>query len=182
MVAVENITLRLEGLSPLIVHAWSEKAKRMILDKQTKQNVAAKAAKDPEQDYRDSLYVTATGEYGFPVIGFKAAAVRAGTDLGLKMTDLRRAFHIDGIDGTHAVIKGEPRMREDMVRVGQGTADIRFRGEFPEWATELNVSYKPTAISQEQLIALFDEAGFSVGVGEWRPERRGSFGRFKVAQ
>lgn len=176
--AVERIDLQIIGLSPLIVHAWSEKAKKMILDKQMKLNVKGKDAKDPKQDYEDSLYRHEDGSYGFPVIAFKAAAVRAGTDLSYKMTDLRRAFHLRG---TLVSLVGEPRMREDMVRVGAGTADIRYRAEFPEWSTEVIVDYKPTAISAEQLVALFDEAGFSVGVGEWRPEKSGSFGRFTVA-
>lgn len=177
MLSTERITIEIEGISPLIVHAWSEKAKKMILDKQMKLNTKGKEAKDPKQDYEDSLYRTDDGGYGFPVIAFKAAAVRAGTDLGYKMTDLRRAFHIEG---SLVRLVGEPRMREDMVRISGGTADIRYRGEFPEWAAQLVVDFKPTAISREQLVALFDEAGFSVGVGEWRPERSGSFGRFRV--
>lgn len=175
---IETVSIQVQGISPLIVHAWSEKARKMILDKQMKQNAKGKEAKDPKQDYEDSLYRLDDGSgYGFPVIAFKAAAVRAGTDLGLKMTDLRRAFHLRG---TMAPIVGEPRMREDMVRVGAGTADIRYRGEFPEWSAELTADYKPTAISREQLQALFEEAGFSVGVGEWRPEKSGSYGRFTV--
>lgn len=176
-ITVEHIDLRVTGIAPLIVHRWSEKAKREMLEKQTKQNVTAKEAKDPKQDYEDSLYYCDDGTYGFPVIAFKAAAVRAGTDLGYKMTDLRRAFHLSG---TLTTIFGSPQMREDMVRVSMGKADIRYRAEFPEWSTTLSVDYKPTSISREQLIALFDEAGFSVGIGEWRPERSGSYGRFTV--
>ena len=33
---IERVTMALEGDSPLIVHAWSEKAKREMLEKQMK--------------------------------------------------------------------------------------------------------------------------------------------------
>lgn len=57
-------------------HAWSEKAKRQMLDKQMKKAQSAKEAKSPEQDYHDSLYHLEGGGYGFPAVAFKAAGGR----------------------------------------------------------------------------------------------------------
>jgi hypothetical protein len=175
--AIEGLRLRLVGTSPLIVHKWSEKAKKQMLDKQMKRASQGKAAKDPDQDYRESLYIRDDGTYGFPAVAFKAAAVRAGTYCEMKMVFLRGAFHVEG-DLVH--VEGEPQRREDMVRVGMGTADIRYRPEFPKWATELDVSYNSRALAAEQIVNLFEIAGFAVGVGEWRPEKDGQFGRFRV--
>ena len=175
--SVAGIKLRLVGTSPLIVHKWSEKAKRQMLDKQMKKASQGKEAKDPEQDYREALYIRPDGSYGFPAVGFKAAAVRAGTYCDMKMVFLRGAFHVEG---DLVRIDGEPRPREDMVRVGMGTADIRYRPEFPEWSTELEVTYNSRALAVEQIVNLFEVAGFAVGVGEWRPEKDGQFGRFSV--
>ncbi len=176
---IEFTTFRLEGVSPLICHQWSEKAKRAMLDKQQKRASVGKEAKDPEKDFRDSLYEMSDGDgYGFPAIAFKASMVRAGTYLDLKMTFLRGAFHIDG---ELIRIEGEPTMREDMVRVGMGTADIRYRGQFMPWAVNLPVRYNARAISLEQVANLIVTAGFSVGVGEWRPERDGSYGLWELA-
>lgn len=175
-----RIVLTIRGKSPLIVHAWSEKARKMMLDKQMKRASTGREAKNPDQDYASSLYPTAEdGSHQFPSIAFKAAAVRAGTDAGYKMTDLRRAFHIEG---DYVKIKGDPQKREDMVRVGMGTADVRYRAEFPEWQADLSITFNTAAISQEQLINLFEVAGFGVGVGEWRPEKNGQYGRFEVAR
>lgn len=137
----------------------------------------SKLAKDPEQDYLDSLYIHPDGGYGFPSIGVKAAAVSAARWADAKMTELRGAFHIPG---ELVKINGEPRPREDMVRVGMGTADIRYRGEFPEWSTDIAVIANARAISVEQIVNLFNIAGFGVGIGEWRPEKDGQFGRFHV--
>ena len=174
---LQTMQIRLHDTSPLIVHKWSEKAKQQMLDKQTKRASTGKGAKDPEQDYLDSLYRDDEGNYVFPAIAFKSAAVRAGTYADMKMTFLRGAFHVIG---EWVRIDGEPRPRQDMVRVGMGTADIRYRGEFPEWGTLLRVAHNARAISPGEILNLFRIAGFSVGVGEWRPERDGSYGRFEV--
>jgi hypothetical protein len=177
---IETVNVTLIGDTPLIVHRWSEKAKRQMLDKQMKRATAGREAKDPERDFRDSLYVLEDGSYGFPIIGFKAAAVTACTSIG-SMTKVaaRQAFHVDG---EFAVIEGdEPTMREDMVRVGMGTADIRYRGEFKNWFTTIAVKFNANVMSAEQILNLMQTAGFAVGVGEWRPEKDGQFGRFHVA-
>ena len=178
-IRIERINLEIEGDSALIVHAWSAKAKKEMLDKQMKKAKTAKDAKDPQRDYEEAFYRLPDGKPGFPTIAFKPAAVSAGGRFsdGLKMTELRGAFFIDG---ELAEIKGEPNMREDMVRVGMGTADIRYRPEFKTWKVTLPIKYNADKISLEQLVNLFNLAGFGVGVGEWRPEKDGQYGMFHV--
>lgn len=178
-IRIERINLEVEGDSALIVHAWSAKAKKEMLDKQMKKAKTAKDAKDPQRDYEEAFYRLPNGKPGFPTIAFKQAAVSAGGRFsdGLKMTELRGAFFIDG---ELAEIKGEPKMREDMVRVGMGTADIRYRPEFKTWKVTLPIKYNADKISLEQLVNLFNLAGFGVGVGEWRPEKDGQYGMFHV--
>ncbi len=176
---VRLLHIRLIGDSPLICHAWSDKAKRMMLDRQMKKANPGREAKDPEQDYLDSLYHLPGGGYGFPSVAFKAAAVSACRFAdGVKMTSARGAFHLQG---DMVRINGEPTMRQDMVRIAMGTADIRHRGEFREWSADLTIRYNANALSPSQIVNLFNTAGFGIGVGEWRPERDGSFGMFHVA-
>lgn len=179
-IEIERMTIHVVGDSPLIVHKWSEKAKKQILDKQMKVAKKGREAKNPKQDYEDCIYYLDKGGYGFPSIGFKAAAVSACrfTD-GTKMTVARGAFHVEG-EFVEILHKGKPRMREDMVKIGMGVADIRYRPEFWPWKAEITVSYNKHALSKEQIINLFNLAGFGVGVGEWRPEKNGMNGRFHI--
>ncbi len=182
------------GDTDYISHAWSEKAKKQMLDKQMKKAKQGKQAKDPEQDYRESLYwlnkngdripvknidPAKHGMFGIRTISFKAAAVRAATDVGLKMTDTRRAFHILG--DFVRIEYGELKMDESMVRIGSGVADLRYRGVFVDWSCKLQIQYNADLFSPEQIINLLNTAGFGVGVGEWRVERDGSHGMFHVA-
>lgn len=186
---IQRVEITLVGDSPLIVHNWAEKSKKEMLDKQMKKAKTAKAAKSPEDDYKAAFYRLPDGRAGFPVIAFKAAAVAAGGRFsdGMKMTELRGAFHIEG-EGVDRVsnhdlvaIDGDPSMREDCVRVGMGTADLRYRPEFRQWRVTLRIRYNADAVSLDQIVNIFNLAGFGVGVGEWRPERDGQFGMFHVA-
>ena len=115
------------------------------------------------------------------MVGFKNAAVSGCRFAdGIKMTVARGAFHV--VEEL-SPIEGEPSMRPggDMVRVGMGKADLRYRGEFRKWKTTLRIRYNASALSVEQIVNLFNSAGFGVGVGEWRPEKDGSHGMFHVA-
>jgi hypothetical protein len=176
---IRTIQVKLVGDAPLICHAWSEKAKRQMLNKQMMVASEGKEAKDPQADFESSLYRLPDGGYGFPAIAFKAAAVTACTSLGKSVTKVqaRQAFHVVG---DMVRIEGTPTMREDMVRIGMGTADIRYRGEFREWSCVLTIRYNARVLSDEQIVNLLNTAGFAVGVGEWRPERDGQFGLFHV--
>lgn len=203
---VMTIDLGLIGETPLIVHAWSEKAKREMLQKQTKEAKAGKAAKDPWDDFQQSLYrmedeASGCVAYGFPSVAFKAAAVTACTSVdGITKVAARQAFHVVGeqysiksaylhegkqLSARYDLVKilcpNGPEMREDMVRIGMGTADIRYRGQFWPWAVKVRIKFNAGVLSQAQIVNLFNTAGFGVGIGEWRPEKDGSNGRFQVA-
>ena len=175
--SIVHLKVHVAGTSPLICHRWSEKAKKEMLDKQMKKATKAKQAKEPEKDYEASLYRTEDGGYGFPSVAFKAAVVRAGTYADMHMTFLRGALHVTG---ELVSLDGQPQMREDMVRLNGKTADIRYRGEFPKWSAAVPVELNESVLSVEQLANLFTIAGFSVGVGEWRPEKNGQYGRFET--
>ena len=194
---IKTAMIKVVGDSPLIVHKWSEKAKKEMLDKQMKKaKTKGHDAKDPVADFIDSIYwldgepakkteigfvdaIKSGARFGFPSVAFKAAAVSAGYRAGVTKdkVSMNAAFHIDG---EFVEIHGVPQMREDMVRVGMGTADIRHRGEFPEWYAVFPVRYNAGAISIEQLVNLFSLGGFACGVGEWRPEKGGCYGMFHV--
>lgn len=191
---IQTLKVVLIGDSPLIVHAWSPKALRAMADKQQKKASAGREAKDPWADFCGSMYWLSerpdkptetdveAARFGFPAIAFKAAAVTACTSIGgVTKVAARQAFHVEG-EFVEIKSPTPPSMREDVCRVGMGTADLRYRGEFSPWSVELLVKFNAALMSAEQVVNLFETAGFAVGVGEWRPERDGPYGRFHVAR
>ena len=206
---LEQFTLKIVGDSPLISHAWSEKAKLMMLNKQQKKAATAKEVRRPMVEFAESLYwltekpdlVNLTDEqahdvlaeiipkskFGFPIRAFKAAALDGGYQQGALVRnagsgDLAKttARGAFHIIGEFAVIDGTPTPREDMARIGQGTSDLRYRAEFKSWRTELTITYNANVLTMEQIVNLFRLGGFSNGVGDWRPAKNGSFGTFHV--
>jgi hypothetical protein len=190
---IQTVEVPIIGDGPLIVHAWSRKAREQMLAKQMKKATAGKTAKDPWQDFCESLYWldglpdrpteddVENGRFGFPAVAFKASAITAVTTIGsLTKVLARQCFHI--ADEMVEILGPPPAMREDMVRVGMGTADIRHRGEFKPWGAILRVQFNANVLSAEQVLSLFEAGGFGVGVGEWRPEKDGVSGRFHVAR
>lgn len=190
---LQTLDIPIIGDSGLICHAWSAKAKKQMLDKQMKKATAGKVAKDPWQDFCETLYWldgmpekpteddVMTARFGFPAVAFKSAAITAVTSTGgMTKVMARQCFHILG--EFVEILGPAPSMREDMVRVGMGTADIRHRAEFETWGAMLRVQHNANVLSAEQVISLFEAGGFGVGIGDWRPEKDGVSGRFHVAK
>lgn len=79
------------------------------------------------------------------------------------------------------IVSDPPIMREDMVKVGMGTADLRYRGEFRNWSTDVVLKYnKNGPYSLENIVNMINAAGMVCGIGEWRVEKSGQNGMFHV--
>lgn len=195
----KNFSVWVIGDTPLITHAWSEKAKREMLQKQVKAPKAGKDARDPQQDFINSLYDMGDGFYGFPATGFKNCILSvAHKDKGIPRSQVMSALWI-GADmvRTRPALAGavcdmplvriygsKPEMREDMVKVGSGlnkTASLAYRAQFTVWAFKISGRFNADILNTEQLAFLIDEAGIACGLGEWRNERKGMFGAFHRA-
>ena len=184
VVAFPDIELRvmevaIVGDSPLVMNRFSEKAQTEIEESQGKNAKPQKEARNPEAEYKAATHRLSNGKPGFPAAGFKKAAVGACRYVdGIPMTEARGAFFVLG--DLVPILGSAPKMRTDMVRIKGKTSVPRYRPEFTEWSAVLTIRYNASALSAEQIIHLIDVAGFGVGVGEWRPQKDGSWGMWHV--
>lgn len=197
-VVVKSMQITIVGDSPLLMRRFSEKAKQQLLDIQTKKAKSTKEIRNPWADMIDGLNwltpmpeskteegfneaVANGAKFGFPAVGLKQSAISAAYRAGLSKNkvELQGLFHIPD---EFIVIEGVPEMREDYVKIPKtGSADLAFRGEFKQWKSTFTINYIDGIYSIEQIINFINLGGFTVGIGEWRPEKGGSFGRFHVA-
>ena len=192
-IASETIIVPVVGTAPLISHRFSEKEKRKMLDTMQGRK-SPKKSKDPVAEFEAASYRLGDG-YGVPCVAFKAATVSAARFYpknDVTMTGLRQFMFFRGaigIDGVMLVaLEGEdgangndwPRMREDVVRVNRGGSDLRYRPEFWPWSAKLQVTYVTSALTRGSILSLIDAGGLGVGVSEWRPEKGGDFGTYRV--
>lgn len=185
------------GESPLIVHAWSQKALIEMLAKQMGQKLP-RYPKSPGNDFLSSIYRCEDGDYAFPATGLKRSIVTACTSMNKEITKVAalQAFRVAAEQGySQSAFAGfktpmqlvrvyspnAPQIREDAVRLNGSTADLRYRAEFWPWAMVVEIVFNNRVVTPATVAALVDTAGFAVGLGEWRQEKSGTYGAFRLA-
>jgi hypothetical protein len=169
----------------LIIHKFSEKSRKEMLGKQMGAAKKIRENRVPDEEVEQALY-RCNGKPAFPADGFKKAIVNACRYAsGLPMTRARGMFFVRGVyaseEGRELIpIEGKLEKREDIGRLENGVACVIFRPQLRDWTAVLPIEYNADLLSLEQLINLINIAGAMVGVGDWRPERGGTFGRFRV--
>jgi hypothetical protein len=180
---VQSIAVEIEGISPLIQHQWSEKARRQMREKGLGKKTKDRSVRDADDEAEAATYRTKSGKFGVPLLAIKSALISAAhKDIGIEKTLVRKGFFIRSTDGDDVLEMNcsDPIVREDQVRVGMGAADLRYRPCFEEWAVPLVIDYDADLLRPDDIVNLLDRAGFGVGICEWRPEKGGEFGRFRV--
>ena len=175
-----NIPIR--GRSELIMQAWSEKAIKMIQEKQAGKTVSKKP-RVPEEEYQDAFNYDKSRQYAMPSTAFKKAMVDACREFdNIPMTRARTLWFVEG-EYVPLETYTEPYMRTDMVRLDNGVSMPRYRPGFTEWTAIVPISFCEDRVTPSTLCNVLDEAGRG-GIGEWRPSapknKAGQFGRFWV--
>lgn len=179
---IQQAVIQVFGLTPLITDRVSQSTLDEIAKKQTGGAKTPREFRDPEQEWRDKLYEVkaGTGTYGVPGGAFKECMVAAGYRcMGEQMTRLRAMFTVPV--EIVPILDSVPQMRRDAGRLQGRVLTPIWRPEFPlPWRMEVPFKFNASLITLEQLVNLIDLAGFSIGIGAWRPEKSGNFGQFSV--
>ncbi|MFA5688594.1 MAG: hypothetical protein WC959_05560 [Kiritimatiellales bacterium] len=59
---------------------------------------------------------------------------------------------------------------------------VRHRPRLNEWTLNFELEYDPELLSREQVETIVRDTGRRVGLGDFRPENKGMFGRFDVIE
>jgi len=182
-IAMRRVVIPIRGISPLVVHAWSEKAIRQMLDKQTSAAKLKKPPKDPNADFEAAKYKDPDGKDCLKPCFFKNAIVSAARFVdGVTMTAMKMSFFVKGDENDNLPLKfSKCEMHRGMVRNESGVADIRFRPMYHNWSTSIEIHYFANELTLSQVILLVRQSGLRVGLCEGRPEKSSlNWGRFDV--
>lgn len=175
------IAVELTGTSPLIQNNFSQKAIEEMLSKQmgiTRQ----REKKKPSEVIENAVIRNVNGEVAMPPTAFKAAMLTATSAIKTfdkKKTLLKTNLFVVGNSIKIRYEKATSRM--DMVRLPSGVPDVRFRPQFENWSARILVQYPDTLFDSTSIADLVERSG-RVGIGEWRPEKNGTYGTYTVTR
>lgn len=181
----EKITMRLTGTRPLLMHS-SRLADPLDPIRARLTKITSKRSKTVADHLEISRIEWHGGLWlheGRPCIPAEALlksfqlAARAsnkGQEASAGIQIERPAFlEYDGPADVDELGSDDRFVFRTTVRVGRART-IRTRARFDAWAVEFNVLFLPTLLNRAEVIDTFMTAGFTKGVGDWRP----TFGTF----
>jgi hypothetical protein len=178
-----EFTIRQRENSPLVMHAWSQKALNQMRMTAAERKKQPKVARDPEEEAKGATYYTEDGKVGVNAMSIKSSLVGAAhKDYGIPRSTVMKALflRVPDASGNIPLEYEEMVIREDCVRVGMSQTDLRYRPEFRGWRARICFEIDTRVLNTQDLINLANNAGFGIGIGEWRPEKGGEWGRFEV--
>lgn len=185
---LKRTAFHITGDAPLVVNAFSQKARGKMHDAHLAGSQSRKGKKrEPrnfEAEYEASKHLSTDGWCGFPASAFRNAMISACRMAQFKMTHAKLSVFIepDGfeIDGTPLVriTKGHPEYHEGYVRNETGVVDLRARAMWKQgWEMIVKVKYDADQFSTIDIANLMLRAGMQVGIGEGRPDSKKSCGQ-----
>jgi hypothetical protein len=186
---IVRTTIEISGTAPFVQHKFSKKA-REAMECIVTQTAADKSKKKREprnfaDDFIQSQHISSDGWVGIPCPAFRAAMIDACRAANVVMTRAKMSVFVlpdgfDADDGTPLVriySKKKPEKHTGLVRLENGSADIRVRAMWREWSAKVTLEFDADMISADSVVNLLDRAGRQVGVGEGRPFSKNSCGQ-----
>lgn len=192
----ETATIPIIGVTPLVIHKFSQKVQATIRETQEAGSVAKKGRKRDPRDfaanYEAAKYISKQGWCGIPSAAFRNALIAACRTVGFKMTIAKMSVFCvaDGFDedgtGLVKITRGEPHMDVRPGRNANGGVDLRSRPMWEEgWEARPTFKWDSDQFSATDLVNLLARAGMQVGLCEGRPDSKMSagcgWGQFEIA-
>ena len=186
---IEQLTYTISGLSPLLLNN-----PRGMLAQSSAAPSRQKRIPTPEEEAEGGTYRTAEGALAVPAIAVRNAMITAAAGFKYKTRSWKGfVSHVEirpaellplfdsrdepvtsyEIDLRRAVIKGRGAVARARPRIDDWRASFTFVAD-----TEMLPTDDPKGLLRSFLL----DAGARIGVGDYRPEKTGWFGRFTVLE
>lgn len=184
---MKTVNVRIEGITPLLIHKFSADAE---VQKTSRKSMIKNT--DPREEAKKVAYIADDGTFYFNAFAIPGSMGNAGASH--KMRGSRKSLRF--------VVPSAVRLNVDAITIlnGKGPAKdfevdsrpvtipatkgriMRHRPRFNQWSAEFELMINEDLLSIEDAHMLLNEAGMSIGIGDFRPEKRGPFGTFRVTK
>jgi len=185
---MKSIEVEIRGTTPLLIHRFAESAEQA---KATRRQIVSNV--DPRTEAEKVAYKDNQGRFYFNSFSIPACMGNAGS--GHKMRGSRKTLRF--------IVPSAVRMTDESVIIcnGNGTPAndfevdsrpvtipstkgrvMRHRPRFDQWSAHFTMMVDDKQMDVETAHQLLNEAGVNIGIGDFRPEKRGPFGCFRVTK
>ena len=177
----EQLKIEIKGINPLIIQS-RDKLKEKLKVPPNIRNLY------PEnEEFFESLYLLSDSKR----TGVKSASIKkAMVAVGIKLKGIKKSYKADwngavimlpddadlfAIDGTP-----EPFTTLCCVPPGSGKTVLVTRAIYNEWSITVKMLYDTKVFDKQTIFTCLSEAGIRNGIGCWRPQMSGEYGRFQL--
>ena len=182
----KHIKITVEGKTPLLCNRFTDAA-QMEASAASRSSIV-NDAKTPKECAQDSLYFDEEGKIGIPGPNVFRCLIDAGKYFRLgksKLTTLQSSLVPGAVDfdTLFCEIDSEDGWQIDTrpVRIpSTGGRVLKHRASFHDWKLSFEVELDTAIITLSMFRDLVDAAGKRVGLADFRPDKKGIFGKFRV--
>jgi len=181
------VQVRIKGTTPLLVHKFTDAA-AMEATKATRASIKS-SNKTPRDEAEVFLYksIKDNKTLVFPGINVHRSIIDAGIfhKVGRnKVTTAKTSLVPSAVFMQEIELPIKPAKWEvdsrPVVIPATGGRVIRHRPRFDEWELSFTLEIDEDTFPEDFVRLLVDDAGKKIGLGDFRPARKGPFGRFVV--
>lgn len=188
---MQTVKVRLEGRTPLMMNRFYDEAQ--IASTGGERATASGDRLSPEDDARRRLYLNDEGAPIVPQPMLFSAIIEAGKHFkqGKRQLTTSKSSMIPGfidIDGIEFVLDtngSDPAWSVDSrpVRIpATGGRILRHRPIFNAWSFDFEMLIDTDLISVNMMRDVVEAAGRRVGIGDFRPQQKGPYGKFDIVE
>lgn len=179
------IHVTIEGVSPLLCNRFHEEAQAAVSSGTSLSIRGSKGT--PREQAEPKVYLDSNGKTVLPGTNLMSAITEAGKFVKAgktKLTTTKSSLVPAGIAVMELELPITPGKWEvdsrAVVIPSTGGRIMAHRPRFDAWAVKCTLEVDGAMFGEKLVRELLDLAGSKVGVGDFRPQRKGPFGRFKI--
>lgn len=174
---MKKYEVEIKGVSPYLMHKFGEEE----ADTKVQRKVGKK---DYEAEVNKALYQSPDGEIYVPSAQIKGCLIEAGKQM--RVVGKGKATY-SKLFGAFVIVEPDtiPMLNQNWETdaravVIQRARIIRYRPKFKEWGLKFNIISLEENINDDVIRQGLEIGGNYSGIGDFRPQKKGSFGRFMV--
>jgi hypothetical protein len=176
---MEKIKVTIEGTTPILFNRFRD----IAIEGKSKKRTGAMA----EPDIEDKLYLDEKGNVQIPSVYLKNCLTEAAKQF--KIIGKGKSTYSKIVGATVEVSPFYIELKADKYEIFRISAVnpmtkgrmMTERPKYNKWSASFELILNDSAIPVSVMNEILEQAGKYVGIGDWRPEKKGMFGKFLIS-